>query len=82
MWVPSLQDTISEHLARQIGFATDAILRQYGLGEIKTLDDAYDAIWYGLGVILAPILHVFVLIPFSKFSFVSNAPFHHLIIIL
>jgi hypothetical protein len=46
MFVPSLRDKISELLAKQIGFAADAILRQYALGNLTSLDDAYDAIWY------------------------------------
>jgi hypothetical protein len=46
MYVPSLKNKISELLARQIGLGADAILRQYGLGQLKSLDDTYDAILY------------------------------------
>jgi hypothetical protein len=46
MYVPSLKDKISELLARRIGFAADAIMREYGLGQLKSLEDTLDAISY------------------------------------
>jgi hypothetical protein len=46
MFVPSLKENISVRLATQIVFSADAIWRDYALGNLKSIDEAYEAIRY------------------------------------
>jgi hypothetical protein len=48
MSVPRLQDTISLALALRIVADVDAILREYALGHIETIEQLYDGIKYAL----------------------------------